>query len=190
MANYLVFNNAANELKATVYGVSGSEFKPISVDSSGRFLFSPLSSITVTATDLDIRNLNASQDSIAVTATDLDIRNLSGTQDSVQVSSNGFVEDTLSTSVATGTVYLLTKNISQYRENSYFIRNTGASSITVTLQVAPVDSDIYYVDNSTAQSVPASTNNITSVTLPMKFARLRVVASGNTSVVIYYNGRA
>lgn len=190
MANYLVFNCSANDLKTTVYGVYGSEFKPIAVDSSGRFLFSPVSSITVTASGLDIRSLNSSRDSILVTANGLNIRNLSGTQDSVQVSNNGFVEDTLSTSVATGTVYLLTKNISQYRENSYFIRNTGASNITVTLQVAPVDSDIYYVDNSSAQSVPASTNNITSVTVPMKFARLKVVASGNTSVVIYYNGRA
>ncbi|WP_419763406.1 DUF6385 domain-containing protein [Desulforamulus ruminis] len=39
----------------------------------------------------------------------------------------------------------------QYRENSYFIRNNGSSSITVTLQVAPADNNNYYVDNSTGK---------------------------------------
>jgi len=190
MPNYLVFNSDASKLKTMIYGIDGSAFKPIAVDSNGKFLFSPLSIITVTATDLDIRNLSSAQDSILVVATSLDIRNLSGTQDSVQISSLGFVEDTISTTVASGTTYLLTKDISQYSQNSYFIRNNGSSSITVTLQVAPIDTDIYYVDNSSAQNVAASSNNITSTTVAMKYARLKVVASTNVDVVAYYNGRA
>ena len=190
MPNYLVFNNDASDLKTLIYGVDGTDYKPIAVDSSGMFLFSPLSVITVAATNLDIRSLSSARDSVVVTATDLDIRNLNGSQDSVQVSSQGFIEDTITTTVPSGTTYLLTKNIGQYRENSYFIRNNGSSSITVTLQVAPVDDNNYYVDHSSAQSVSGSSNNITSVTIPMKFARLRVVASTNTNVVAYYNGRA
>ena len=190
MPNYLVFNSDASKLKTMIYGIDGSVFKPIAVDSNGMFLFSPLSIITVTATDLDIRNLSSDQDSMLVVATDLDIRNLSGTQDSVQISGQGFVEDTITTTVVSGITYLLTKNISQYSQNSFFIRNNGSSSITVTLQVAPVDTDIYYVDNSSAQNVLTSNNNITSTTVAMKYARLKVVASTNTNVVAYYNGRA
>ena len=85
---------------------------------------------------------------------------------------------------------MLTKNISQYSQNSYFIRNNGSSSITVTLQVASVDTDMYYEDNSSAQNVSTSSNNITSTTVAMKYARLKVVASTDTNVVAYYNGRA
>lgn len=190
MPNYSIFNYNARQLKTTVYGFDGTELHPIAVDANGLFLFSPLSSITVTATNLDIRSLSSAQDSVLVIANDLDIRNLSGTQDSVQVSNRGFVEDTLTTTVPSGTTYLLEKNISQYSQNSYFIRNNGTSSITVTLQVAPVDSDAYYVDDSSAQTVAASTNNITSTVIAMKFARLRVVASASTNVVVYYNARA
>ncbi|KGK90939.1 hypothetical protein DP73_05660 [Desulfosporosinus sp. HMP52] len=190
MPNYLVFNCDASKLKTMIYGVDGNQFRPIAVDSSGMFLFSPLSIVTVTATNLDIRSLSSDQDSVFVVASNLDIRNLSGTQDSVQVSSQGFVEDTITTTVASGTTYLLTKNISQYSQNSFFIRNNGSSTINVTLQVAPVDIETYYVDNSSTQSVSASSNNITSTTVAMKFARLKVVASTNTNVVAFYNGRA
>lgn len=190
MPNYLIFNNDASNLKTIIYGVNGKIIKPLAVDSSGRFLFSSSSVITVTATNLDIRNLNSAQDSMLVMATDLDIRNLSGIQDSVQVSSEGFVEDSITTTVAAGTTYLLTKNVGQYRENSFFIRNNGSSSITVTLQIAPENNDIYYVDNSSTQNVSASSNNITTTTMVMKYARLKVVASTSTNVVAYYNGRA
>lgn len=190
MPNYLVFNYNASQLKTTIYGFDGIDLHPIAVDSDGLFLFSPLSSIIVTATNLDIRSRTSGRDSVLVIANDLDIRNLNGSQDSVQISSRGFVEDTLSTTVSSGTTYLLVKDISQYSQNSYFIRNNGASSITVTLQVAPVNSDTYYVDDSSAQTVAASSNNITSTVTAMKFARLKVVASTSTSVVVYYNARA
>jgi hypothetical protein len=188
--NLLIFNTTAENLKATIYGVDANEPKPIAVDPNGLFLFSPLSEITVAADALDIRSLSSARDSVVVTATDLDIRALNGTQDSVQLYNRGFVEETVSTTVPAGTNFLLTRDISGYRENSYFIRNNGSSTITVTLQVAPLDSSTYYVDNSTAQGVTAGSNNITSVTVAMKFARLRVVASTNTNVVAFYNGRA
>ena len=169
--NDLVFNNTAENLQTAFYGLYGAVYKPIAVDSNGYFLFSSLSVITITATNLDIRNLR-------------------GTQDSVQVSSMGFVEDNVTMTVPSGTNFVLTENISLYSENSFFIRNTGPATVTVTLQVAPLDNPSYYVGNSTAQGVASSTNTINAVTLPMKFARLQVVASTNTGVIVYYNGRA
>lgn len=188
--NYLIFNTSAKNLKATIYGMDDDEPKPIAVDADGLFLFSPLSEITVTADNLDIRSLSSSRDSVVVTANNLDIRDLSGTQDSVQLYNCNFVEDSLTTTVPSGTSFLLTKNISAYRENSYFIRNNGSSSVTVAIQVAPVDSAAYYVDNSTAQSVTAGSNYVVAASVAMKFARLRVVATASTNVEVYYNGRA
>lgn len=190
MANYNVFNPAAERLKAAAYGWDGSKYTGMAVDTSGRMLLSPQNVVTVTATDFDIRSLSYNTDSVLVTALDLDIRNLSGTQDSVQILNCGFVEDNITITVPSGTTYLLTKNISAYRENSYFIRNTGGATVTVTLQLAPIDDTNYYIDNSSAQGVGVSSNNLNAATTVMKFARLRVVASTNTGVVVYYNGRA
>jgi hypothetical protein len=169
--NYSVFNNNPDSLRTSIYGYDGTQFRAVLVSTGGELMLSP-------------------NTTIAVTAADLDIRALSGTTDSVLVYGQNFVEDSISTTVPSGTTYLLVKDISPYRQNSYFIRNNGSSSITVTLQVAPVNSDAYYVDNSSAQSVGASSNNITSVTIAMRYARLRVAASSSTAVVAYYNGRA
>jgi hypothetical protein len=169
--NYFVFNNNPDSLRSSIYGSDGTQLRAVAVDSSGEIILSPNTVISVTATDLDIRNLT-------------------GATDSVLVYGQNFVEDTVTTTVPSGTTYLMVKDISPYRQNSYFIRNNGSSSVTVTLQIAPVNSDTYYVDNSSAQTVTASSNNITSVTMAMRFARLRVVATTSTSVTVYYNGRA
>jgi hypothetical protein len=190
MVNCIVFNPAAERLKAAAYGWDGSDYKAVAVDSNGRLQLSPQNPIAVTATDFDIRSLNSSTDSVLVTALDLDIRNLSGTQDSVQLQSCGFVEDNISVTVLSGTTFLLTKNISGYRQNSYFIRNTGGATVTVTLQLAPIDDTNYYINHSTPQGVGVSSNSLNAATTVMKYARLRVVASANTRIVVYYNGRA
>ncbi len=163
---------------------------PVAVDENGLFLFSPLSIITITATDLDIRNLNYTVDSVTVTAANLDIRNLSGSRDSVAVSSMGFVESTATQTVASGTSYLLTTDISRYRQNSFFVRNVSGSSITVAVQYAPIDNTTLYIDVGSSQSVAVGQNYVFTINAAMKFARLRVQASASTNVVAYYNGRA
>lgn len=188
--NNLVFNNTAKKLNAAFFGIYESEYKPVAVDENGLFLFSPLSIITITATNLDIRHLNYAVDSVTVTASNLDIRSLNGSQDSVAVSSVGFVEQNVTQTVPSGTTFLLTRDISNYGENSFFIRNTGGGTVTVTVQIAPVNDTNFYIDHSTPQGVSAGNNAVAAVTVPIRYARLRAQASGNTGVVAYYNGRA
>jgi len=189
--NNLIFNRTAEQLHSTVYGKYGDQTRPVAVDTGGQIVFSSSSIFTITATNLDIRDLTAARDTVNVTATDLDIRDLNGSQDSVQISSKSFVTDTLSTSVSSGTTYLLVKNIGNYSENSFFIRNTGSATITVTLQVSPVDDTDYYTNNGSAQSATTSSRNIVfAVTVPAQYARLQVLANTNVSLVAYYNGRA
>lgn len=188
--NNLVFNNVAEKLNATFYGVFQDEYKPVAVDGDGLFLFSPLSVITITATNLDIRNLSYTLDSVTVTATNLDIRDLNGAQDSVAVSGMGFAEQSVTQTVPSGTTVLLTRDISAYSQNSYFIRNTGGATLSMTVQIAPANEPSLYINHGATQTVSTDSNAVSAITTPMKFARLSVQASTNTGVVAYYNGRA
>ena len=189
MMNSLVFNRNADILQTTIYGVDNDELRPIAVDPDGRFLFSPLSEITVTATNLDIRDLTPSRDTVSVTATDLDIRNLDGAQDSVQKYGCAFVEATITTTAPAGTTAYLVRDIGPYSQNSYFIRNNGASTITVSMQIAPVDDANFYFTAAGPTAVTAGNNLVLSTTTAMRYARLLVQASANTAIVAYYNGR-
>jgi len=188
--NNLVFNNTAKLLRAALYGDYGGEYKPVAVDENGLFLFSPLSVITVTASNFDIRDLNYATDSVTVTATDFDIRNLTGARDSVAVSSMGFVEATVTQTVASGTSYLLAQDISAYSQNSYFIRNNSGGTVTVSVQVAPLNNNAYFLNHTSPAGVSSGNNYIAAVTVPARFARLSVAAGSNTNVTVYYNGRA
>lgn len=188
--NNFVFNNAAKELRTVFYGMNGSNYIPISVESDGLFRFSDLSPVTVTASNLNIRNLTTARDAVNVVATNLDIRDLTATQDSVAIGAMGFVEATTTITVSSGTTNLLPRNVGAYSENSYFIRNLSGGTVTVTIMVAPVDDDNFYVAVSTPTAVTASNNLLASFNSAAKFARLRVVASSNTNVAVYYNGRA
>lgn len=188
--NNLVFNNAARKLSAALFGMYESEFIPVAVDDEGKFLFSPESAITVTASNFDIRDLNYVVDSVTVTATDLDIRSLTGTQDSVAVSSVGFTESTLTGTVAAGTSYIMATEIANYSQNSFFIRNLGGSTFTMTVQVAPTNAAAYYLDQSSAYTVSASANAIAAVTVAVRYARIKIDAGGSATYAAYYNGRA
>ncbi len=190
--NNLVFNKHARSLKAAIYGQYSDEPVPIAADVDGNFVFSPASQITVTASNLDIRNLTSARDTVNVTAADFDIRNLSGTQDSIAISAKGFIEAQATQTVpANTTAFLLTREIGPYTQNSYFLRNTNITgSITVTLQIAPVDDDDFYV-SAASTGVSAGSNYLTAVGTLMRYARLQVNTGGTAiGVAAYYNGRA
>jgi hypothetical protein len=89
MPNNLVFNGIAKELQVLINGVdSGGNSRPLSTNTDGQLI---LDTVTVTATDLDIRGLAADTDTVSVggtvtvTATDLDIRGLAADTDTVSV---------------------------------------------------------------------------------------------------------
>lgn len=191
--NFLVFNQSADSLKTAVYGSYNGEAVAVATDEDGNFVFSPDSLITVTASNLDIRDLTAARDTVTVTASNFDIRDLNGDQDSVQVSSKAFVQTQTTVTVAANTTtYLLVQEIGGYSDNSFFLRNTNAvsGSITVTLQVAPTNSDSYYV-SATATSVGAASNYLAAVATLMRYARLQAQTGGTAvGVDAYYNGRA
>jgi hypothetical protein len=191
--NELVFNKTPDTLKAVIYGADGSFLRAVSVDSAGRFLISPDSAVAVTADGLDIRPLSSATDSVLVTADGLDIRPLSGENDSVTLYGNAFVEDTVSTTL-TGTSAVLTRDISAYSENSFFIRNLSATAnLSLAVQVSPVsDADFFTTVPGGTGTITGIGNFIGAVTIPARYARLQVTVSGigSANVVAYYNGRA
>jgi hypothetical protein len=190
MMNFLVFNTDAANLKTSIYGANGSDLLPVAVDANGRFLFSPDSEITVVADNLDIRDLSSATDSVTVVADNLDIRDLNGSQDSVSVYGSEFLQASVTVAVSSGNNYLLAQDIGPYRQNSFFLRNLGGSTVTIAAQIAPIDDSSYYMDTGSTVAVAGSGNGIVSVDTAIRYARLRVQAPSTLTVVVYYNARA
>ena len=160
-------------------------------DAGGKLLLSP-STLDVSAAGLDIRSLTTTLDSANITANNLGIRNLSGGQDSVQMYGLANVTDSVTaTLTALQTIYLLTKNTGNYRSNTYMVNNTSTNIVvTITLQLAPVDSDAYYVaDGSDFNLIAGGTAFFTPSKL-MKYARLQLSAALLGSAVAFYFGRS
>lgn len=187
--NFLIFNNTAKKLNATIYGVHGSDHIPVAVDGGGSLLLSAQGAVTVTATDLDIRNLNYVTDSVTVTATELDIRALSGSVDSVAVAKMGFAELSVSGTVGTSTIFVLATDLSGYSQNSFYVMNASGSQITMSVQIAPVTTGSYFVTTASA-AVTTASPTVLAVTIPIRYARLALVSSGSATYIAYYNGRA
>ncbi|GMQ64319.1 DUF6385 domain-containing protein [Vallitalea maricola] len=92
MPNNLVFNGTASELQVMVNGVDeSSNTRKLLTDDTGKLQVVIPGTVTVTAENLDIRDLSGATDSVTVfgtvtvTAENLDIRDLSGATDSVTV---------------------------------------------------------------------------------------------------------
>ncbi|MBP1863344.1 hypothetical protein BD780_000666 [Clostridium tetanomorphum] len=148
MPNKVVFSNIAEDLKVQIYGSTGTGTTPIKVTSDGSV--SITGDISITATDLDIRNLTFTQDSVyvygsdgstghilkvddagnvIVTATDLDIRNLLATLDTVTVTAEDFDIRNLLATLDTVTV----------TAEDFDIRNLLATLDTVTVTATDFD---------------------------------------------------
>lgn len=189
--NNIIFSNDASQLQAAVYGINGTNVRPIAVDTSGQAIITSTFTTSITAVDFDIRNLSLAGDSALVTANNLDIRNLSGTQDSVKLYNRASVDDTESgTIVALGSRNFLTKNISMYRKNSYVVINQGGVAVTINLQIAPIDNDSYYINDGSDFNLLVGGRATFVPSKLTKYARIRVSAVLLGSVTVYYFGQA
>jgi hypothetical protein len=109
--------------------------------------------VTVTAENLDIRDLSADTDSVAVigtvsiTAENLDIRNLSGVTDSIQLSSREFTESFASFVNVTDSAGVVMEDTSQQSMYTYYVNNTGSNTMTAVLQISPVSTSSFFVND-------------------------------------------
>ncbi|KUO72306.1 MAG: hypothetical protein APF81_21625 [Desulfosporosinus sp. BRH_c37] len=190
--NNKIFDVTSNNLSSTLYGTDeDNNNKIFSIDSNGKLILSPLLTINVEASNLDIRNLNVTRDNAIITANDLDIRSLDGNQDSIQIYNKSYVEDFDSgTIVALGTRTFLTKDTSNYSKNIYLVRNTGGVAVTVTLQIAPSNTESYFVNSGSQFDLIVGGATIFNPSNTLKYARIKVSALLFGSVTVNYFGQS
>ena len=189
--NELVFNTSCENLHAAGYGQNGGSARALSADGNGVLEISP-ATLNITAANLDIHNLTAAADQITITAVDLDIRNLSGAQDSLQIYSRFTATDSVSaTLLALQTVNLLVENVGTYKKNTYFIKNTSIGvAVTISLQLAPLDNDSYYVTDGSAFSLVAGGTVVFTPSKVSKYARIQLSSLLLGSVQAFYFGQS
>ena len=165
----------------------------IVTDNAGRMILSNQINIDTQAHALDIRPLSGAQDSASMTASNVDIRTLTGERDHLGISSRFSAEAQESAViVALGVRNFLPRDLSAYSENVYYVQNTSALSISVTinLQIAPVNNDSYYINDGSSYSLIGGGTAVFEPSKLMRYARIRVSATLLANVTVYYFGRA
>ncbi len=191
MPNYKVFQDAPSELRVRIYGNDNGTDQPIKVDATGAVAIqTDGASLTVEATDFDIRDLNNATDSvlvygndgvnnqpvrtdatgalaiqdnggsITVDATDLDIRDLDNTADSVLVYGNDGADNRALLTDATGALA---------------IQDNGGS-----ITVDATDLDIRDLDNTTDSVLVYGNDGVNNVALLTDANGVLQVASVST----------
>lgn len=167
-------------------------FMPMVTDSIGRMVLSPDLTIGTEANALDIRPLNEAWDMPSITVSNLAIRDLTGTRDNLTLFRQSFLEASESGQIlALSSRNFLPTDIGAYRKNTFYVRNTSGLSIsvTVTLQLAPINNDSYYVDDGSSFNLIGGNTVIFQPSKLMKYARIRVSAVLLANVTVYYFGQ-
>lgn len=161
MPNNFVFNQSAEDFKVQIYGVQSSVLTPIQINANGGLDVAVVNTPTVVVSGV----ASVALDAVAVAS---DIATV--------------------TASALGTV--LAEDTSQQKQYSFYINNDGAPAMSVFLQVAPVDEDALYMnDTDTAWQVPESGKVVVSPKNYLHFTRLYfdTGTASNASFIAYYN---
>ena len=169
--NQQLFNHSPEILTASVFGVRVTGPKAVRSDSAGEL-------ITSSSADIPIE------------ASHLDIHALSGLTDSVLVYGQNTAFDAESAAiVGLGSYDFLPRNVGPYSRNTYLVVNTGSIALSVTLQLAPVNSSSYYVNDGSAFDLLVGDTHTFEPSRLMKFARIHVTALLLGSATVYYLGQ-
>jgi hypothetical protein len=169
--NQQVFNRGADQTALAVCGFNNAAYPAARTDSGGQLIAASGAAIPVTANNLNIRPLNGITDSV-----------LTYGQSWAYDSDSGVV-------VGVGFTYFLTENISRFARNTYIVDNTGSIALSVTLQIAPVDNDNYYVNDGSAFDLLVGGTHTFEPSVLMKYARIRISALLLGSAAVYYFGQ-
>ncbi|NLP41691.1 MAG: hypothetical protein GX348_05745 [Veillonellaceae bacterium] len=191
VANDLDIRDLANTTDSvSVYGNDGTQNRIIKTTETGQLDIRPLTSsdnVTVTATDLDIRDLANTTDSVAVYGNDgtqnhiikttdtgqLDIRPLTSDDTITAVMSIAHTETDLGAFATTDT-YTGTpgQDVSVWRTFTFFVENTSAeaNSAVFKLQISPDNTK--WVDDSAEVTLDQGAFNIASTSHYLRYARV------------------
>lgn len=180
MPNYVVFSNKPEDVKVQIYGSDTDN--PISVDTNGKLYLKSIEDTvningTVTATDLDIRNLSSTQDNILihgndgtnnvpiavdptgkivisstgtlnVQATDLDIRNLNNSQDNILIYGLSSGGNTAVSTSTTGAININHDSRTYYESSWLNITTQDTYQYTDFIDVSNFSTYSFYVKNT------------------------------------------
>lgn len=97
------------------------------------------------------------------------------------------------TGITTATVTALTSDTSLRTMYSFYVKNdsaTNTATFTAWLQISPVDSETYYVnDSSSAYTVGGQSKAVLVAARFLNYTRLLIQGSDTASAIIYYNAQ-
>lgn len=195
MAGTSVYQDTPENLKSLQYGFDGTSAKVIALSSEGyQYIATDTGeSISVTASNFDIRDLNNAQDNVLIYGTDGSDNYPLKTDDTgvLQVSSSRIFtsesENVTTTNDFTGST---ARDISVQSSVTFFINNTGTNVATVKVQISP-DNTIW-IDDSSATEVLASSAIALGVSKFARYARISyksTVTGQHTDLTIIYQSQ-
>ncbi|MCX8128659.1 MAG: DUF6385 domain-containing protein [Clostridia bacterium] len=160
MAGVAVYQDSPECLKSLQYGYDGNTPKILRLDAYGRQVVTTESgsSIEVTSTDLDIRNLSNTQDNVVVYGNDgtsnvpIKTDNSGALQVVFSKSFMNATENVTTSDLYTGTIG---RDTSLHTVHTFFINNIGSNPAIFKIQISP--DGILWIDDGGEFSVDPST---------------------------------
>jgi len=215
LANSIVFQNSAEQLKASVFGFDGTNYKALKVNSSGELIvgvgtvnlietINTLSSITngtIKVSSLTNGTVKASISSITngtVNVTSLTNGTIKLASSSATLKVNlvdrAFTSTTQTISVAAASsTFTNLIDISKYQDTTWYLRNTTASStVSVRLAVTP-STNLTSYPLALIQETATLRNSTRVMTNSyyLKYATMEIsnVSGTAQNIVVVFNGR-
>ncbi len=196
MPNYKVFQDVPASLRARLHGVDGATDVAIVVDPSGVLAIQDNnSSLTVDATNLDIRDLTNTSDTVQIFGSDGTVNrailtDATGRLQMMMVAS--FSEATESVGTTTGFTGSTGRDISTVPNYSWFVSNTGAlNAADVQLEISPNNLD--WVTDGAVTTVLAGTATVVVPSIFLRYTRVSyrsTVGGADTTLVLTWQAHS
>lgn len=175
MPNYKVFQDLPSKLRTRLYGMDSGDDIAVVVDSSGVLAIQDNGgSITVDATDLDIRDLTEATDSIQIygfdgTTNQAILTDASGRLEITVAPS--FTEATEDVNTATAFVGSTSRDVSGHPNYTWFVHNTGATNTAdVQLEISPDDTE--WISDGAEEIVETETAIVVVSNVFLRYTRI------------------
>jgi hypothetical protein len=190
MPNYKVFQDVPASLRTRLYGVDDGTDVALVVNTAGVLAIQDNdASITVDATNLDIRDLAHATDNVQVFGFDGSVNRAILTDDTGRlqiIAITSFSEATQTVTTATAFTGSTARDVSLVPDHTWFVHNTGlVNSADVQLEISPNNVD--WVTDGAVQTIPANTAIVVVPSIFLRYTRISyrsTVAAADTTLVL------
>lgn len=190
MPNYKVFQDVPASLRTRLYGVDDGTDVALVVNTAGVLAIQDNdASITVDATNLDIRDLAHATDNVQVFGFDGTVNRAILTDDTGRlqiIAITSFAEATQTVTTAAAFAGSTARDVSLVPDHTWFVHNTGlVNSADVQLEISPNNVD--WVTDGAVQVIPANTAIVVVPSIFLRYTRISyrsTVAAADTTLVL------